>query len=1651
MDSPAQQVPETRFTFEYHVPGPPNQRTISFIPSSHPPQQEGFQGLTGGSAPHGSLVYPASALGASALSARPGHCAPSTGVDTEPKRPPGRPRGTGKRQREAAERAARGIPPPPKRKPGRPRKVPNQESRQQVSVDFGTFTVAGRPAGPSRRATMPTQAPQQPSPGDRNLSGWLRPGAPSSGLANHALTHVSARTNNDQHQSPTASNLGGSRASGSETTPRRHPVSAESMPQHPITESRMPKEDEVGSENELEIDGAGLGDDFDEVGEGEEDSSGSDTNSTESNNGTRPGRRVPHPLPPHIMDPFKIFVKESSVRNSDGLPPLYASRSFWFPSKSTFFTLRNAVVPTPESMYCPDFFLWDPISLCSAGIPCPSCRKPLQRHTHIPRPRRCISFKRSYWVIGYRYRCRECKQTFRSWDQRVLDKLPPDLAAEFPVHFTHRSGIAVDLLDWVRSCFQSGMGSMQVSDTIRTQHVLYFDRLRLQHLDHLVSRTGAAGIGQWRGAMYAICLPFEDRSPSGYHGFAPSGAWLRDVYDAEIERHRDELTQQMALLPLTIGAADHSHKLTKHIARVGGKRPFDGVHMVTNEFSEIRACHLVTTKGHSQTRIALKGIKDSLTLYGLDQPQVFYTDNMADKGLFEEIFPSLTEDVIPVEKYAHLEELDIPDGMTIQPPKKEASAINGAIEVIMDGLANDGLGEVVVGFDCEWNVEVTANGRVQHSGKVAIIQLAYEKQIYTLQITDLVAHCSLPAQLRAFLTNPRILKAGRNVGHDLRLLEQAFNEPTRSFVGALDLATYAKQRCVISSTKSTSLSDLTALILHKRLNKNVPERVSTCWESDSLSGRQITYAARDAFACLRIWQELSKFEIPEAPAPSRRPHPATPLVLFSTDKSRPIATGQISRHSLASSFNGTKLTPSVTVVDIFRVLVPGAKIKANNQKSSLQDCGPVPFTVIVNNGMVRLYSSTSSLVPQFPALSLRPSTPLGHSQTRHSSTTNQPNPPNPPSSSGSTGESPEAPPSGPSGVDPTCTPIGGLVMDTGSPKENESGIPTDEEEVLAGIHQFCADAGSAAEGARVLGKPPIVWLAILRSRVLKDPFHLFNMFYISAKHGLRVAFARALRDAIFLLEQEDVDRITAWGKAQNPPRTFEQLCATIPDWVWQHCRRIIPPAEVLYPRVREVFETYGPLKDATTQVPLFDTNNWKIARNILDLIYHGYLSDPPGIPLYSEKPVETKSGLPVYSCFRGTNRTEGAVHTRLRPHLPSSGASIVHVQACLTDFCTHHNLMNGTYNRTGQRYRGHFHVWVSNRIQERLILLRDVILNPPETDDDRIDGSVFTQTSEVIGVLPIPEDTQAQSGMQPYIDKLDSTRRNHSLARLQGVRKAAIPIHNDAESELYKNLMKEHPAFNNARAEPTWTEAVKVWNRMAEEDPQVFYKLVEHLKSHHVEWKATVNAKATLAQTAEERKRARALLERELAQFAIPPVLERHTQPREPTRGFRESQIASTSSSLTHGVRAGGGSQAPSMSSTATAGVPHSAPANPDLPQCLPPSSSSALPSQQHPSHGAESPPSIAQDARAAKEAIARKRVADEYAEREPVKAARVRTCMKCGDKETCKGRKAREYCKNPCQDCGRCDCPGRNSKRPSVKCENSRRPAFGAGSSGGA
>jgi hypothetical protein len=542
-----------------------------------------------------------------------------------------------------------------------------------------------------------------------------------------------------------------------------------------------------------------------------------------------------------------------------------------------------------------------------------------------------------------------------------------------------------------------------------------------------------------------------------------------------------------------------------------------------------------------------------------------------------------------------------------------------------------------------------------------------------MQVGSMLASGRLPHQLVSFLLNKNIIKVGRGVAADLKYLHAAcYNMSTAPFSGALDLGGFAKDRQLVTKA-NCSLADLTAAVLQKRLSKNISARVSSAWEDSELSSEVLSYAALDAYAALLVHQTLIHIEPPK-PLPTGELEPRTAVILYHSDLSRVICRGYISMHVNDSEYDGIRITPKRTIIEVTEVLVPGAVI-GTHRKRPLQSFGAPIFALVCLRSHLRVAESPNGNISFVGPTSSsggesgQPSMVSGADSIRNIppaiETTEE-------IQGGSEGDLWQ-PQDGVDEQEHDCSFIDVLFDNINTDSAEHSANTSESRASAAGTCEV--DEASVQEGCRALQEEPNVW-ATTRSLVVNDALHIFKRIYIPPTHALSVEFARALRDAIFIPDEEDKQRISAYALRLDPPISFDALVRSRPAWVWQRCKRIIPPPEKLYPLVKSVFQTYGSLKDAKTAAPLFNSAAWNSAKNVLKLIQDGYLSDPPNIPLYSVIGIDSKNGgLPIYRCCRGTNFTEGGVHTHLRSHLPTSGVSVRHLHASLLDFIIRHNLL----------------------------------------------------------------------------------------------------------------------------------------------------------------------------------------------------------------------------------------------------------------------------------------------------------------------------------------------------------------------------------------
>jgi ribonuclease D len=145
----------------------------------------------------------------------------------------------------------------------------------------------------------------------------------------------------------------------------------------------------------------------------------------------------------------------------------------------------------------------------------------------------------------------------------------------------------------------------------------------------------------------------------------------------------------------------------------------------------------------------------------------------------------------------------------------------------------------MLGFDTETK-PIFQHHAPRHG--TALLQLSSSNKSWLFRLHTL----GLPQPLADILSDKHITKIGAAVLDDIRGL-QRYNdfEPGRF----IDLQSFVEDYGI----KDKSVKKLTAIILGKRISK---AQQCSNWEAATLNDAQISYAATDAWICLKMYREL---------------------------------------------------------------------------------------------------------------------------------------------------------------------------------------------------------------------------------------------------------------------------------------------------------------------------------------------------------------------------------------------------------------------------------------------------------------------------------------------------------------------------------------------------------------------------------------------------------------------------------------------------------------------------------------------------------------------------------------------------------------------------------------------------------------------------
>ena len=567
----------------------------------------------------------------------------------------------------------------------------------------------------------------------------------------------------------------------------------------------------------------------------------------------------------------------------------------------------------------------------------------------------------------------------------------------------------------------------------------------------------------------------------------------------------------------------------------------------------IRYQTFVPTKSLAHLRAGLEAIVASLKQHGLPEPALGFTDAVAqDIGTFVACMPSLGENVTPVQldQFADLPLLSLPDNVSIHTLGSQHEIHIACLNILQQISDDESI--LHIGFDMEWEFTTGLGGTGPQ--KTALIQIALPTTVYLLQVYHLN---SLPSSLKTLLHSAQIMKIGRNIGADFAKLTRDFPDfklppkKKNTYPGIIELGKLAKEKNAVSSVNA-SLNAITAATLGRYLSKEC--RISE-WGLPALTDDQKQYAALDAHVALQIFDVLKNSEKVGQPLSA-----ATQIgQLVSLHVQRHEAHGEIVAQpakydiSVGQDKNtvsiGVSTTKTRALIKITEVLAPNCIIAYHRQ--SLKDIkgDNDTFMAVVSISALRTRSNNEAInIASIP-------------EQRNI------------------------------GIATVLKPTQDLLADTGELPDNHalSDSDSDEEDMECDTGDVIVQnlAGYSQEQT---GNIP--------SRILADCFHVMDRVHktISRKHTALRKFAAAFSDTLLVPDKDDREAVEAVLKKKG--ETWEKMKSKSSAWLWKRVHCFIPQQDVLYILLKELFESWAPVKCVVTGQKLFNDETHRKAQSI---------------------------------------------------------------------------------------------------------------------------------------------------------------------------------------------------------------------------------------------------------------------------------------------------------------------------------------------------------------------------------------------------------------------------------------------------------------------
>lgn len=347
--------------------------------------------------------------------------------------------------------------------------------------------------------------------------------------------------------------------------------------------------------------------------------------------------------------------------------------------------------------------------------------------------------------------------------------------------------------------------------------------------------------------------------------------------------------------------------------------------------------------------------------------------------------------------------------------------------------------------------------------------------------------------------------------------------------------------------------------------------------------------------------------------------------------------------------------------------------------------------------------------------------------------------------------------------------------------------------------------------------------------IMGDIFHAMERIPVNTHHPMMSSFLYMFKMAFFIEDACASARVA--DVLEKNGIGIAGYRRSNPEYFRRRIPRFVPRPEILEARLIELFKSFAPFSECEDASKKLFRSNFESERDkLLEHVRKGCYSDPENVSMYHQVGTDN-DGLPLYRCHRGTNGAESN-HLLLWRSFNSVNIGIETMETLLLAFITRHNITRSAANRTGYYFRGHYHPWILDAINEKSRRIWGTVPFPSVISSSDWDWSSLKVFTRNWLVHQPPDERIPDGGKGRPHEKLSSNGKFLALAA--GTILPFRPVSGKDEEDLYVTLKgRGHRCDRDGvRAMAHEWNRIAVERLAANERPQITFKVPLHLEQY---------------------------------------------------------------------------------------------------------------------------------------------------------------------------------------------------------------------------